>query len=987
MSIKTTKPKKKVNTVKVWSIIISVIATLGVIALICGIAMIAILLKGKPTINASDFEQMESSVIYDTNGQEIANLGTVIRQNVEFNEIPNCVIDAFVSIEDSRFFEHNGFDVPRFSKAMISNLMSLSFDQGGSTFTMQLIKNTYFTDDETGTEASRSGMSGIKRKVQEIALALELSNKLSKQTVFESYVNKLNFGGDRNIRGIQKAAQYYFGKDVSQCNVVEGALLAGVINAPNYYNPFYNLDAAKERVSEVLYQMYHHGYLNKDEYAMAKSINLEDLLVDPYAAQGDGEGTEYQAYIDQVVSEVISLTGIDPYTQTMHIYTYMNPDIQKVMDNIQAGNMDGVLEYPDKFFEVASVCVENSTGAVVGILGGRNYANGGQLLLNHATEQYKQPGSSIKPILDYALALENLGWATDHVITDKPMMFDDVSKIIVINDSGTYEGDQTLKQALGKSINTCALQALEAVIKEKKYEYVVNYCQSLGYKFNLEDFDIQYAMGGTSCEVTPLQHAGAYTAIFNGGLYNKPHTIKRIEFTNGKSPITPTYESVQVLSDAAAYMTAELMKSNVDSYGGTYSYVKADYPVFGKTGTTDYGTTATSFGVPSGAIKDGWLVAATSEYTTATWVGYEKAVINQPSYIEKDYYFNQRPQGKIAHMILEATVQYGKAKPTTLTKPDSVTSITHVIGTWPYAAPIEGMDPSLITTGLIKKEAVKLVSLQAPVLQDMSEDIKVSYDGGVLTVKWPEYPDKNATAKSFEHKSKDISLKSSSGEVIVAASGTCLFDKSWVYGAVMYGCDVTVNGKTESYKSDDNKKEISMHLNGGDTVKVSGYYMYANGGQKSNSKSESIKITESVVIPAASSSRDQVRAWADRYSYVSYTEEENIDMAGTFTVKNKNDGNIPYGSVYEISDSSDVLKVKYYYANGLDLEVKITDDGTNYILTAKAINDYGRSVIYEFGSSESETNTYSISKADAPSSITVTVYCGGESASKTVTFE
>ncbi|MBR4470360.1 MAG: transglycosylase domain-containing protein, partial [Erysipelotrichaceae bacterium] len=555
-----TKKKRKINKVNVWAAIVSIIAALGLIGLIAGIGLIATLLRNKPTLNVADFEQAESSVVYDSQGEEIANLGTVIRQNVEYEEIPNCVVDAFVAIEDSRYFQHNGFDVPRFTKAILENIRTLSFGQGGSTFTMQLVKNTYFTNDDTGEQAARSGASGVRRKVQEIALAMELEKAKSKQDIFESYVNKLNFGGSNNIRGIQKAAQYYFGKDLQECNLVEGALLAGVINAPNYYNPFYNLEAAQERVIEVLYQMRNHGYISKAEYELAKSVRIEDLLNDPYKNDKDGEGIPYQAYIDQVVSEVMELTNLDPYTTTMHIYTYMNKGIQEEMDAIQAGNMDeDYLQFPDDFFECASVCIKNSTGEVVGIMGGRNYANGGQLLLNHATEQYKQPGSKIKPILDYALAFENLGWATDHVLTDKPMYYDNVSKIIVQNDSGTYVGDVTLKQAVGMSINTCAIQTLEAVLNAKKYEYVVNYAQSLGYDFTLDDFNVQYAIGGTTCEVTPYQHAAAYAAIMNYGSYNKPHTISRIEFTNGKSPITPVYTSEQVISEAAAFLTTELM--------------------------------------------------------------------------------------------------------------------------------------------------------------------------------------------------------------------------------------------------------------------------------------------------------------------------------------------------------------------------------------------------------------------------------------------
>ncbi|MBR4422279.1 MAG: transglycosylase domain-containing protein, partial [Erysipelotrichaceae bacterium] len=810
------KTKRKINIVNLWAVIVSLIAAMAMIVLVIGIIFLMSMLKDKPSLNMSDFEQAESSVIYDSRGDEIASLGSVIRQNVEYDEIPNCVVDAFVAIEDSRFFEHNGFDVPRFTKAMLENIRTLSFGQGGSTFTMQLVKNTYFVNDDTGQQAARSGMSGIKRKVQEIALAMELENYRSKQDIFTSYINKLNFGGS-NIRGIQKASQYYFGKDISECNLVEGALLAGVINAPNYYNPFYNLEAAQDRVTEVLYQMYHHGYISRSEYELAKAVRIEDILKDPYSSSGDGDGIPYQAYIDAVVSEVIDITGLDPYNTTMHIYTHMIKGIQEQMDDIQAGIFeDDYLYYPDEYFEVASVCIENSTGKVVGILGGRNYANGGQLLLNHATEQYKQPGSSIKPILDYALAFENLGWATDHVLTDRPMWLDATNSILVYNDSGTYVGDVTLKQALGQSINTCAIQTLQKVLNEKKYEYVVNYAQSLGYDFNLEDFNVQYAVGGSSCEVSPYQHAGAYTAIMNYGVYNTPHTIERIEFTNGKSPITPVYESTQVISEAAAYLTTELMKSNVSDYGGTYNYVKSqDYTVYGKTGTTDYGTSGKDYGIPSGAIKDGWLVAATSEYTTATWVGYEKAVVGQQSYILKDYYYNARPQGKIAHLILEAAYKYGNSTPSELSRPSDVTSITHIIGTWPYAAYQEDMDPSLRTTGLIKSDSVKLVTLPAPTIENMSDNYKVSLgENGDITIEWPEYPDESKLEEAGDV--KDISLKNAAGDVIVAATGTSLFDYTKLYGPIRYMADITISGSqayNEHIKSKDKKIGKKLNLN------------------------------------------------------------------------------------------------------------------------------------------------------------------------------
>ena len=939
---KKVKTRRRINKVHVWAIIISLMLVLAFIGVAAGVFLIGTMLKDKPTLNVADFNQSESSVIYDAKGDEIANLGTVIRQNVEYEEIPNCVVDAFVAIEDSRFFEHNGFDIPRFTKALIEDIIARSFEQGGSTFTMQLVKNTYFVDDETGQQAARSGVSGVKRKTQEIALAMELEHNRSKQDIFESYVNKLNFGGDNNIRGIQKACQYYFGKDITELNLVEGALLAGVINAPSWYNPFYHLEDAQDRLITVLYQMKNHGYITQTEYDLAKSVRIEDLLHDPYSSDKEGEGVPYQAYVDAVISEVIDLTGLDPYTTTMHIYTYMNKGIQEQMDDIQAGNMpEDYLTFPDEYFECASVCIKNSTGEVVGILGGRNYAGGGQLLLNHATEQYKQPGSSIKPILDYALAFENLGWATDHVLCDQPMWLNSINQIPVYNDSGTYVGDVTLKDALGQSINTCAIKTLQAVLEEKSYDYVVDYTQSLGYDFTLDDFNIQYAIGGSTCEVTPYMHAAAYAAIMNYGVYNTPHTIERIEFTNGKSPITPVYESKQVISEAAAYLTTELMHSNVAEFGGTYLWVRSkDYDVYGKTGTTDYGTSGREFGIPSGAIKDGWLVAATSEYTTATWVGYGKAAVGQQSYITKDYYNNDRPQGHIAHLILEAAYEYGDNKPEKLTRPSGVSSITHIIGTWPYATFVDGMDESLRSTGLIKSDAVKLVPLAEATIENLGSGYKVELDDhGYLSITWPGYPDETKLQEASD--TKDISLKNGNGDVIIAAEGKCLFDYTKLYGPVRYMADITITGnesRTQHIAVGESHHTMLLDLNPGDKVTVELYYGYERGNITSNKAKVEESAELSFTVPEEGSTLEEVQSWVDKYDFIVLNTIIDNEKEGMFSVVNDiTHEEIMKGQTETVTDPDATYTCTYYIAEYKLTVTAYDSDGR----TLKLIASYG----------------------------------------------
>ena len=234
------RPKAKTIT-KVFATITCIIAVIGILGGIGAIIFANKLLEGKPEFDRAKLDSQESSVIYDMNGNEIVELGLYLRENIEYDDMPNSLVDAFLSIEDSRYFEHFGFDIPRFTKAILENIKSGGFGQGGSTMTMQLVKNSYFQVDADGesTMAAHKGMSGVQRKMQEIVLAIEANKEVSKKDILALYINKINYGN--NIRGVQKAAQYYFGKDASELGLVESAFLAGIINAPNNYNPYNEL--------------------------------------------------------------------------------------------------------------------------------------------------------------------------------------------------------------------------------------------------------------------------------------------------------------------------------------------------------------------------------------------------------------------------------------------------------------------------------------------------------------------------------------------------------------------------------------------------------------------------------------------------------------------------------------------------------------------------------------------------------------------------
>ncbi|MEG0657201.1 transglycosylase domain-containing protein [Anaerorhabdus sp.] len=832
------KPKRKVNRRNLVAMIISILVACEIIVGCAGLFVLFNMLSDKPAFDITQYESKESSQIYDQNGELIADVGKQIRSNVTYDQVPTSLIDAFVSIEDSRFFGHNGFDMARFGKAMLENLKSLSFAQGGSTLSMQLTKMTYFMDDESGIGAPKK----IGRKVQEIALALELENNTNKKAIFEMYLNKSNFGGTGNIRGVQKAANYYFNKDVSELTLPESAMLAGVVNAPGLYNPFRYLDYATNRRNTVLNMMLRHGYITKEEADLAKSIAVEDLLVDPNTKKSDSVASDeyaYQSYIDTVTREVQELTGLDPTSTSMKIYTYMDKDVQATMDLIQSDSYEGV-EFPDELMEIGMVSMNNQNGQVIAVGGGRNYGRGGSLLLNHATDQYKQPGSAVKPFLDYALAFEFLGWSTSHVVTDRPIIYRGTTKVIK-NFNGHYNGQITLESAVGNSWNTPAMQALDEVIVAIGREKVVEYLQNLGFsKVTLDKFDLGYAIGGSSFECSVFELAAAQAAMMNGGNYYKPHTVSRIEFADGREPLEPTYTGTQVISAEAAYQTAYIMsKAPYAPYQNYMQMVTAgkDYQVYGKTGTTDWGTEGLQFGIPKGAAKDKWMVIETSQITNVVWVGYEKGVKDKDTYFTKAKN-NMNIPGKISRALLTATSD--ETKPEPVAKPEGVTQITHILGTWPYAATIEGMDPRFVTTGYIKKEFAELVSPDTANVEQLNNFTASGSNDGSVSINWGAYP--NPDQLQVAPETMDLSL--SENGVYVEAWGPRIFDYTWIFGPIRYKARISEGGSViKEVVSESNTWTENLGLGGGNhTLQVCGYYAYDWLGTPSNEICQDVQV-------------------------------------------------------------------------------------------------------------------------------------------------
>ncbi|MBQ9327761.1 MAG: penicillin-binding protein [Solobacterium sp.] len=831
-SSKRKKQKRRVNHQAVWTLILIFFIVIELVVGALGAVFLHRMSAGKPELVIDDFFSAESSHIYDRNGSLIADVGLQLRENVSYDEISESVVDAFLAVEDSRYFDHNGFDLPRFTKSAIDNVLNKirgrSGLSGGSTFTMQLVKLTYFQNDETGQTANRN----IEYKVQQIALARELEEVADKKTIFEMYLNKMNFGGTGNIRGIEMAAQYYYGKSAGELNLPEAAMLAGVINAPYTYDPHNFLDNAIARRNTVLSLMVRHGYITEKEYNLARMVKVEDTLIDPSSRQRSGEAYAYQSYIDTVIEEASAVTGLDPLSVAMDIYTFMDPEVQSVMDDIQAERTEEVV-FPDELMEIGIIAENNQTGEIVAIGGGRNYGRGGSMLLNHATNQYKQPGSSVKPFLDYALAFEYLGWATSHVVTDRPISYQGTNMIIK-NANGVYNGQVTLSYAISASLNTPAIQALQDVINTAGWDTVVSYINSLGFsQVTYDNFDIGFAIGGSNFTASCQEVMAAHAILMNGGNYIKPHTIERIEYRNGMSaPLTPYYEPVNVLSPQAAYLAAQLMYTAV--HGGVFNYLDIltrSYATYGKTGTSDWGDEGLQYNIPQGASKDKWMVADTSEYTICTWVGYEKGVKDKDTYFSREK-SNMNIPGNICSLVLD--VLNRDHEPEALEMPEGISSITHVLGTWPYTSPVSGMDGSLITSGLIKSQYASLASPESADKVSSLNSFNASLNNdGTVHFSWTKYPDTDKL--EVAENTMDISLRDGAGNILVEAYGNRMFDWSWVYGPIRYQARLYQNGvELDTISTDEDEWDEDIELKEDADIRACGFYAYEETGDASN---------------------------------------------------------------------------------------------------------------------------------------------------------
>ena len=536
--------------------------------------------------------------------------------------------------------------------------------------------------------------------------------------------------------------------------------------------------------------MLYHEYITDIDYTLAKSINLEDLLVKDHEINNP-DGGKNQAYIDTVIAETIKYTGMDPVSTPMKIYTHLEPNVQDKMYDILQGNVENI-EFRNEHYQMAMISIENETGNIVGIGGGRDYD--GARVFNRATDMYKQPGSSIKPILSYALGFEHLGWATSHTFTDKPILIP-YTDLPIRNSTGTYYGDVSMKFAFGISLNTPVMQGLSDVFDSIGKEEVAQYLSDINFtKMEGKVFDTQIAIGGYPMEVSLKELGGAYAMLYNKGYYIEPHTIDRIQvFNNGEEIIIDKPDAKQVLSEEAAYLTSRLTYDAVNTYYDNYMYsLNSDYPVFGKTGTSDYGISGLEYGIPKHAPKDRWMIGSTSKYTNVVWEGFDKAIKGETTWLTNADLENNLRAKTLRHIL---DVQHPEDDPDNYPKdierPKDVVSITHMAGTYPYTRP-SGEVHSY--TGLVKKEHANLINYYTQYNPKYELNFTAKYYRGseMLSVGFNGLPFYQADEAGVESLVRPTCIQTKYGER--CHSGKVVFDPYYGQGA-NYGADIFVNGE------------------------------------------------------------------------------------------------------------------------------------------------------------------------------------------------
>lgn len=533
-----------------------------------------------------------TTFIYDSDGQITA--GLCLNENrimVELAQIPPNVRNAFIAIEDARFYNHPGIDLWRIGGAAISNLKAGEFQEGASTITQQLIKLTHL-----------SGTKTLSRKLQEARLALQLERIWDKDAILCAYLNTVYFG--KGAYGIEAAARAYFDKACSDLTLAEAALLAGIVKAPGRYAPHLHLDRSIERRNLVLHAMEEEGFITPEEMERAEH---EELILKTEENKASSSGSWYADWVLIESADRLNCSIEDVLSGGYQIYTALNPDMQAAADMIYSnsdyfpGNADDGTAP-----QSALIAMCPDTGEISCMIGGRDYSV--RLGLNRAMQIKRQPGSTLKPISTYAAAIDYLGYTPLTRIDDVARDFG--GGYSPSNASGKEYGTVTLRQALSKSMNLATVDLLT----KTGIETACLYASRAGIPLTSEDHHLSVALGSLGTGVSPAELCAAYAPLTNGGTKTTPHTVRKILNQYGDTVYECKENAQRVMKASSARMIISMLEDAVRN-GTAKKLADIGFPAAAKTGTVGY---------VNGGNTDAWTVAMTPTFSVAVWIGFDQ---------------------------------------------------------------------------------------------------------------------------------------------------------------------------------------------------------------------------------------------------------------------------------------------------------------------------------------------------------------------------
>lgn len=717
---KRTKGKKDNDKNKLLKVLLSIFLSFFILGLVAVIVFFFIIVTTAPNFNPQKLYHNEASILYDKDGKIFAKVGAEIREKVTFNEMSEVLIDAIIATEDSRFFQHNGFDLPRFLKASFGQ--ALGRDAGGaSTLTMQLSKNHF-------TSTTATGIKGIIRKFTDIYFSIfKIEKRYTKFEIFEFYANSANFGARKfgGAYGVEQASQIYFGKKSKDLTLPEAAMIAGLLQAPNAYDPYVNPDDAEVRRKTVLYLMERHGYINKEERQLAEKVHISELLFEHEDAY-----SEYQGFINAVTNEVEELTELDPYTTSMEIYTTMDTKKQEHINSILSGEN---FKWENDVVDGGIAVIDVNTGAVVALGAGRNHQ--GQKVWNLATDMKRQIGSTAKPLFDYAPGIEYNNWSSYQPFIDEPHSYS--TGMSIRNWDSKYEGLVTLREAVVQSRNIPALKAFQSVDNKK----ILSFTKSIGLSPELENGKVHeaHSLGGYNGE-SPLSLAAAYAPFANGGYYIKPHTFTKVKYRDNNKVFENKIKKDRVMRESTAYIMSDVLVDTVP-----WSMRISGITFGAKTGTSNFPTEVfKKYKLPSYAVNDLWVAGIHPDYSIAVWYGYDK--------LSSNYYnkFGSTEPRKLFQAVAKGVFTERKQ----FKKPNDVIELEIEKETYPAMLPSPFTPKNMIIKELFIK-GLEPTEISPRYNQlDNPTNLKAVQEGSVVKLSWepiktPDSIDTNVLTTQF----------------------------------------------------------------------------------------------------------------------------------------------------------------------------------------------------------------------------------------------